>query len=77
MFKIFKDKTVVLRYSIIMTLVGIFIIILSQTISFGTHEYSEGVSTLRNLMLLCGVIFTAYGGFISVNKILKDNEKKV
>jgi arginine exporter protein ArgO len=59
-----------------MTIMGIIIIILSQTINLGSAEYSDEGTNFKNVILICGIIFTAYGGFVSVNKYLKDKEKK-
>jgi hypothetical protein len=72
MFKIYKNKGVSLRYSLIMALLGIIIVILSMAINTG---YSEGGKSFKNALLIFGIIFTAYGGFVSINKYLKDKEK--
>lgn len=73
MFKIYKNKGVSQRYSLIMALLGIIIIILSQAIDVG---YSQGGKNFKNVLLILGIIFTAYGGFVSINKYLKNKENK-
>jgi len=71
MFKIYKSKGVSLRYSLIMTLLGIIIVIAS--LSIDTNSGGEG---LKFALLIVGIIFTAYGGIVSINKYLKESETK-
>lgn len=72
-FKIYESKGVSLRYSLIMALLGIIIVISSLAIDGG---YSSRPNTFKFIILMFGVVYTAYGGIVSINKYIKDKDKR-